>query len=75
MSEKVKAIATLAVTAAVNIANVLGYAVDADAWLNAVLSVLSVVAIAIAWWRNNNMTDEAIEAEKVLLELKAQRKN
>lgn len=74
MSEKVKAIVTLVVTAAVNVANVLGYALDMDTWVNAALSVASVVCIVYAWWKNQNITPEAQEAQKVLLELKAQRK-
>lgn len=74
MNEKVKAIVTLIVTAAVNVANVCGYALDADTWVTAALSVASVVCIIYSWWKNQNITPEAQEAQKVLLELKAQRK-
>lgn len=74
MNEKAKAIITLAVTAAVNIANVCGYALDAETWVTAALSVASVVCIIYSWWKNQNVTPEAQEAQKVLLELKAQRK-
>lgn len=72
--ERVKAIATIIVTAAVNIANVMGYALDADSIVNAVLSVLSAIAIVYSWWKNQNITDEAIEAQKVLDALKAERR-
>ena len=72
--EKIKAIATIIVTAAVNVANVCGYAFDAEAWVNVVLSIISAVAIGYAWWKNNNVTPEAQEAQKLLDELKAVRK-
>ena len=74
MNEKVKAIVTIVVTAGVNVANVCGYALDADTWVNAALSVASVICIIYSWWKNQNVTPEAVEAQKVLLELKAQRK-
>lgn len=70
MDERVKAIATIVVTAIVNVANVCGYALDAEAWVNVVLSVISAVCIAFAWWKNQNVTPEAIEAQKVLDRLK-----
>ena len=64
--EKIKAIATIVITAIVNVANVMGYAMDADVWINAVLSILSAASIAYAWWKNQNVTKEAQEAQKVL---------
>ena len=72
--ERVKAIATIVVTAVVNIANVMGYAMDADVWLNAVLSVLSAISIVWSWWKNQNITDEAQQAQLVLNQLKNERK-
>jgi len=72
--ERIKAIATIIVTAAVNIANVMGYAMDADTWLNAVLSVLSAISIVWSWWKNQNITDEAQQAQLVLNQLKNERK-
>ncbi len=68
--EQTKAIVTIVVTAVVNVANVCGYAVDADAWINVVLSVLSAAAIAYSWWKNQNLTPEAAEAQAVLDRLK-----
>lgn len=68
--EKIKAIATIVITAVVNVANVLGYAMDADMWLNAVLSVLSAAAIIYAWWKNQNVTPEAQLAQAYLNDLK-----
>lgn len=74
MNEKIKAIITIVVTAAVNVANVCGYALDADMWVTSVLSVVSVISILYSWWKNQNVTDAAIEAQKVLNTLKAEKK-
>ena len=70
-AERVKAILTIIVTAAVNIANILGYAYDLDAILNAVLTIFSFVCILYSWWFNQNVTDEAQQAQIVLNDLKA----
>lgn len=72
--ERVKAVLTIVITAAVNIANIYGYAVDAEPVVTAVTTVLSAVSIAYAWWKNQNITDEAIAAQAVLDKLKAERK-
>ena len=74
MDERVKAIATIIVTAAVNIANVMGFAMDADAWVNVILSVISAICIAWSWWKNQNVTDEAQQAQLLLDDLKAAKK-
>ena len=74
MSERVKAIITIVVTAAVNVANVCGWALDADTWVTAALSVASVICIIYSWWKNNNITEAAVEAQKVLDTLKAEKK-
>lgn len=74
MDEKAKAILTIIVTAAVNIANVYGYAVDAEAWVNVALSVASAVTVAYAWWKNQNVTPEAQQAQLVLNNLKNERR-
>ena len=73
-TERVKAILTIIVTAAVNVANILGYALDMDAILNAVLTIFSFVCILYSWWFNQNVTDEAQQAQLVLDELKAAKK-
>ena len=74
MDERTKAILTIIVTAAVNIANVYGYAVDAEAWVNVALSVASAVTVAYAWWKNQNLSDEAQQAQLVLNNLKNERR-
>ena len=72
--ERIKAVVTIVVTAAVNIANVYGYAVDAEPYVLAATSVLSMVTVAYAWWKNQNITVEAQQAQAVLDKLKAERK-
>lgn len=71
MDERAKAIITIVVTAAVNIANVYGFAADADQWVNVVLSIASAICIAWSWWKNQNVTPEAQKAQIYLNELKA----
>lgn len=68
--ERIKAVATLVIVAVVNILNVYGFAVDADVWLNLVGSLLASISVVYAWWKNQNITDEAIAAQGTLLSLK-----
>ena len=72
--ERIKAIATIIVTAGVNIANICGYAMDAEPIVSGVLSVISFAAIIYSWWFNQNVTAEAQEAQKVLRMLKTEKK-
>lgn len=72
--ERARAIVTLVVTCLVNIANVYGYAVDAEQWVNVALSILSAICIAWTWWKNQNITEEALAGQHVLDNLKAQRR-
>ena len=72
--ERIKAIVTLVVVCGVNIANVMGYAVDADAWVNVALSILSAVSIIYAWWKNQNVTEQAAQAQVLLDALKLEAK-
>lgn len=71
IDERVKAIVTIIVTAAVNIANVYGYAVNAEPIITTVLSIFSAVMIIYSWWKNQNITDSAIKAQAFLDNLKA----
>ena len=68
--EQAKAIITIIVTAVVNVANVCGFAMDADAWVNVALSILSAATILYSWWKNQNITPEAQQAQHFLNELK-----
>ena len=47
-----------------------GVSVDADALFVLAMIVVALVAYIWSWWKNNNVTDAATEAQKVLDELK-----
>lgn len=68
--ERAKAIITIIVTAVVNIANIYGYAVDAEAWINVALSILSAICIAWSWWKNQNITYAAQQGQLVVDQIK-----
>lgn len=68
--ERAKAIITIIVTAIVNIANIYGYAVDAEAWINVALSILSAICIAWSWWKNQNITYAAQQGQLVVDQIK-----
>lgn len=72
--ERAKAIVTIIIVAAVNIANVGGYAMDAEPIVNWVLSGLSAISIIYAWWKNQNVTEEASQAQVLLDFLKTEKK-
>lgn len=69
--ERLKAVITILVTAIVNILNVYGFAVDLDNAINVVLSILSALTVLYAWWKNQNITREAVAAQGFLKQLKA----
>lgn len=70
--EQVKAIATLGVAlAALALVFAIAFgAVDADALTAAVAAVLAIGSTIAAWWRNNNVTQAAQDAQQVLDRLK-----
>ena len=70
MGERTKAIITIVITAVLNIANLYGFAVDADVVVNAVLTVFSFAAILYSWWFNQNVTEQAQQSQLVLNKLK-----
>ena len=70
-AESLKAIVTLVVTVAVNVANAAGYALDMGTLYNVVFSVASLIAVAYSWWFNQNVTEAAQQAQEYLDELKA----
>ena len=47
-----------------------GVSVDADALFVLAMIVVALVAYIWSWWKNNNVTTAATEAQKVLDELK-----
>lgn len=70
--EQIKAIATLGVAlAALALVFAITFgAIDADALTGAVAAVLAIGSTVVAWWRNNNVTEAAQDAQKVLDNLK-----
>ena len=69
-SQTAVAFARLIVTLVVGVAATFGWTLDAELWINIVLSILSVALFIWTWWKNNNITAAAQEAQKVLDELK-----
>ncbi len=69
--ESAKAIVALIVTCAVNVANVCGFALDYGMLYNVALSVASVACVGYVWWKNQNVTAAAQQAQQYLAELKA----
>lgn len=47
-----------------------GIAVDADALFTVVMIVIAAVVAVWSWWKNNNVTEAATDAQKVLDEMK-----
>lgn len=68
--ERIRAAIVLIVTASVNVANLFGYALDAEVWVNAALTILSFITIIYTWWKNQNITLEAMQAQLLLNALK-----
>ena len=65
-TERIKAIATIVVTAIVNIANLYGYSVDAEPIVTCILTMLSAATILYSWWKNQNVTENAVKAQEYL---------
>ena len=73
-AESLKAIVTLLVVVALNIANAAGYAFDFGTVYNIIFGVLALISTAWAWWKNQNVTAAAQKAQEYLDELKAEEK-
>lgn len=65
-SQTATAVARLAVALAVSLLAMFGVEIDGDGIENAVLAVASVAVMAWVWWKNNNVTEAAQEAQAVL---------
>lgn len=65
-TERIKAVARLAVMLAASVAGGFGLTVDSDALLTVVLCAVALVAGVWSWWKNNNLTDAAQAAQEVL---------
>lgn len=68
--ERIKAIITLVVVCIANILNIYGIQIDADAIVQFVLMMIAAVTTVYAWWKNNNITKEAVAAQDFLKRLK-----
>ena len=55
----------------VTILTICGISADADIILTVIGSVLSIVTFVWSWWKNNNITLAAQQAQKVLDDLKS----
>lgn len=69
-AERVLAIARLACTLAATVAAGCGIGLDADALFVGIACVTATGCYAWSWWKNNNVTQAAQEAQKVLDEIR-----
>ena len=65
-SEKIMAIVRLVVTLILSVASGFGLALDGDAILTGIGCVLALASFVWAWYKNNNLTDAAIQAQHYL---------
>lgn len=70
-SQSTVAFVRLAVPLASFVAAAFGWALDPDLLTNALLSVLAVALLVWTWWKNNNVTEAAQAAQRVLEAIKA----
>lgn len=70
MSEKIVAIARLAVMLVAAVAGAFGLTVDADSLLTIAACVVALAAGVWSWWKNNNVTEAAQIAQGYLNALK-----
>lgn len=69
-SESAIAVVRLLVALIVSIAAILGVSLDPEVVNIIVAIAAAVVVLAWVWWRNNNLTKAAQEAQKVLNSIK-----
>lgn len=69
-AERVLAIARLACTLAASVAAGFGIALDADAVFVGAACLIACGCYAWSWWKNNNVTKAAQDAQKVLDEIR-----
>lgn len=70
-SESALALVRLVTPMIASVAAVFGWTLDAGILANVLISVVAVVLFIWSWWKNNNITVAAQEAQVVLRELKA----
>ena len=69
-SETIIAFIRLCLGLVAGVAASFGWALEIDLWQNIIISVAAVLLFIWIWWRNNNVTEAAQEAQRVLDELK-----
>lgn len=74
-SQSVIAVVRLGVALVVSLGAMAGIDIDGDAVANVVLAIASVGTLAWVWWKNNNVTQAAQEAQIVLNEIKQKEEN
>ena len=73
MDEKVKAAISAAILLAVNLLALFGVTLNLGMVQDVVFGAITIVTTIYAAWKNHNFTPEAIEAQKVLDNLKSER--
>lgn len=69
-AETAKAFVRLILSLAAGVAMSFGWSLDWELWGNIGLSVIAVALFVYSWWKNNNLTEAAQEAQLVLDEIK-----
>lgn len=69
--ERAGAILRLVCTLVAAICTMCGLYMDADELFCGVCAIVALVCLLWCWWKNNNLTDAAIEAQSVLDALKS----
>lgn len=69
--ERVGAILRLVSTLAAGILTMVGIYVDADELFTGACCIVALVCLIYCWWKNNNLTIAAIEAQGVLDAMKS----
>lgn len=69
--ERAGAILRLVCTLVAAICTMCGLYMDADELFCGVCAIVALVCLLWCWWKNNNLTDAAIQAQQVLDAMKA----
>ena len=64
--ERFLAVVRLLCTIAAGVAALFGVALDAGVLVEGAACVLALVCLLWSWWKNNNLTQAAIDAQEVL---------
>lgn len=65
--EQLKSAARLIVTLAAQVAMVFSWTIDADAWIAIAITAVDLyLLVRHLWWKNNNVTKEAVASQRML---------